>query len=264
MKMKRLSSRVFPPDRSPRRTRALGATLIAVLALTSGCAAAVGAALAAGDIRQGLAGVQQLVGSARSLRSAEVAAVRNLTSPLGGTYRGYQALGTDTVRFFVRTAENPTAAIVDQSGNITGYVLPGIAAMTLETLEGRVRQWTAGEASPGGRAMFFVEGTQRPDPNVRTLLPAAFLGRVAPGESQQADRQDAALRRLEIEMEAPDLRTMEGQGIPHELFSSVAEGIFTLRPDADAVFRQEHRVPDGRMLTLHFERISTTVLPDEA
>jgi hypothetical protein len=242
-------------------SRGSSVLLLVTMALTSGCAAAIGAAMAAGEIRQGLAGVQQLVTGARSLRGGELALVGELTSPLAGTYRGYQVLGSDTVRFFVRTEETPTAPILDRAGNITGYVLVGIAAASLDTLESRVEAWTAGEAEPRGRAMFFVEGTQVPEPNARTLYPAAFLGRLAPGESFGADRQDAELRRLNVEMEAPDLNALQGQGIPHELFSSVAEGVFTVRPNAEAVYQQEARLEDGRTLMLYFERMSRTVLP---
>jgi hypothetical protein len=237
--------------------------LLAVLLLgASGCAAAIGAALAAGDIRRGVAGAQDLIAGARSL--GEDAAVMDfaLSSPLVGTYRGFQALGPDTVRFFARTMEEPSNPIVDEGGRVTGYVLAALSATSLDTLESRVREWSAADGTEvEGRALFFVEGTTAPDPNARTLYPAAFLGRVAAGESREADRLYAELAGLDIEMEAPRFRALAGQGIPHELFGSVAEGIFTLRPDGQAVFHQEYETEDGRTLTLHFERISGTTLP---
>jgi hypothetical protein len=244
---------------------AKGALLMGVLMGTSGCMAAVGAAMAVGEIRQGIAGVQQLVAGSRSLLSTEVALTRELSTPLAGTYRGFQVLGTDTAHYFIRTQASPVAPILDQAGNINGYVLAGIAAANLETLERRVGTWAERrDAAPGGRAMFFVEGTQAPDPNARNLYPAAFLGRLARGESPQLDRQAEALRELEIEIEAPTFRHLEGQGIPHELFGTVAEGLFTLRPDGAAVFRQEYEVEDGTTLILHFERISSTTLPGDS
>jgi hypothetical protein len=244
---------------------ARGVLLFGLLAGTSGCMAAVGVAMAAGEIRQGIAGVQQLVAGSRSLISTEVALTRELSSPLAGTYRGFQVLGADTAHYFIRTQVNPVAPILDQNGNINGYVLAGIAAPTLEALERRVGTWSdRRDAAPGGRAMFFVEGTQTPDPNARNLYPAAFLGTLAPGESPQMDRQAAALRELDIEITAPTFREMEGQGIPHELFGTVAEGLFTLRPGGAAVFHQEYEVREGNTLVLHFERISSTTLPEDS
>src|SRR5690606_33859283 len=101
-----------------------------------------------------------------------------------------------------------------------------------------------------------------PDPAARSLYPAAFLGRVAKGESEAADRQREELEELEIDLEAPRAETLQGQGIAHERFGSVAEGIFTLSPDGSATYKQEYRTEDERTLTLHFERISTTTLPE--
>jgi hypothetical protein len=250
---------------APGRSRSLAGivVLLAALTVSTGCVAAVGAAMAAQEIRQGLAGVQQLVAGARSLRTTELEIPQTLDAPLAGTYRGYQALGDDTVRYFVRTVSRPAAPILDDAGNVTGYVLPGIAAASLETLEAGVGAWTRRESGEGaGRAIFFVEGTQAPEPNVRSLYPAAFLGRLARGESEAADRQAAELRRLELDMEAPDFSRLSGQGIPHELFGSVAEGIFTVRPDGAAVYHQEYETEDGRTVILHFERISETTLPE--
>jgi hypothetical protein len=234
------------------------------VALLSACAAAVGAALAAGDIRKGVAGVQELVASSRSLGDTAATISKQIESPLSGTYRAFQALDEDTIHYYVRTAERPTTPILHETGNVTGYVLPGLAATSLDTLEVRVRDWTSGQSDqPAGHAMFFVEGTQPPDPNARTLYPAAFLGRVAEGESEAADRQHAELLSLNLEMAAPGVDELEGKGIPHEVFSSVAEGIFTLTPDGEAMYHQEYTTADGRTLILHLERISATTLPAE-
>lgn len=262
-----------PPDSSvyrsgPGKFRALQSlrrSVVVVLTSVgfgSGCAAAAGAALAANEIRQGIAGVHQLVAGARSLQQEEVEFTRELHSPLAGTYRGVQVLGSDTVRYYVRTAERPAAPIVDESGAVTGYVLPGLAAVTLDSLEARVAALDRLDADElQGRVLFFVEGTQAPDLNARTLYPAAFLGRPAPRESRELDRQDAELRRLGIELEAPEFEELSGQGIRHELFGSVAEGIFTVRPRGEAEYHQQLEVGEGRSLVLHFERISATTLP---
>ena len=249
-----------------RRVRSgiAGAVLLGVLAISTGCAAAVSAALAAGDIRKGIAGLQQLVGGTRSLQGLQLEVPDDLASPLAGTYRGFQALGADTVHFYVRTAERAAAPIVDEAGNITGYALAGLVATTLDTLEARVGAPLAvarRNARRGGRSVFFVEGTQVPTPGARALFPAAFLGRVSPGESAAADRQDAELRRLDLDMGAPNYDDLAGRGIPHELFGSVADGVFTLRPDGGAVYHQEYEMENGQILTLHFERISRTTLP---
>ncbi|HEX6069247.1 MAG TPA: hypothetical protein VFZ18_05470 [Longimicrobiaceae bacterium] len=248
---------------APRLARVFGSiALVAALANTSGCAAAVGAAMAADRLQRGLAGVRQLVANSRPLESGEVDLSRALASPLAGTYRAVQVLGNDTVHYYLRTTERPTAPIMDEEGNLTGHVLPGIAAATLDTLEARVSARSAGTTDqPAGHALFLIEGTQVPDPNARTLYPAAFLGRVAPGESDAADAQAEALLAADLAMDAPALDDLEGQGIPHELFDSVAEGIFTLTPEGAAVYHQDYEMEDGRTLTLHFERISATTLP---
>jgi hypothetical protein len=250
----------FRPATGPRRAGLVA--LVGLLVVGSGCAAAAGAALAANEIRQGIAGVQQLVAGARSLQEEEVGVARELRSPLAGTYRGFQALGDDTVDYYVRTAERPAAPILDEAGGVTGYVLPGIAAVTLDTLESRVGARDRLDSDDlQGRVMFFVEGTQAPDLNARTLYPAAFLGRPVSRESTELDRQDSELRRRDIDLEAPEFDDLSGQGIRHELFGSVAEGIFTLRPGGDAEYHQELEVDEARTLTLHFERISATTLP---
>lgn len=247
-----------------RRWRRGGTALLTLgaIAASSGCAAAVGAAMAAQELRRGFAGVQQLVGNARSLRDAEIELPRDLTSPLAGTYRAHQLLGEDTLVYYVRTVERPTAPIIDEAGLMRGYVLAGLAASSLESLEARVGQRGLADEEDEGRALFFVEGTQPPDPSARTLYPAAFLGRVASGESAEADRQREELEELEIEMQAPEVDELEGRGIPYELFDSVAEGLFTLTPTGDAVYEQEYQAEDGRTLELRFERISGTTLPE--
>jgi hypothetical protein len=246
------------------RKAVLGLLMLPVLVSSlGGCAAALGAALAAGEIRQGVAGVQDLISGARRVSSDGITLPPDLATPLAGTYRGFQALGSDTVHYFIRTMDRPTIPILDLSGNVTGYVLPGIAATSLDTLEARVRQWSVdGSEGRMGRAMFFVEATGMPDPNVRTLYPSAFLGRVAPGESRSADRQHEELRRRDVQLDTPSFEELAGRGIPHEGFNTVAEGIFTLRPGGEAFFRQEYRMDDGRTLVLHFERISATTLPN--
>lgn len=239
------------------------AAVLGVLTLSAGCAAAVGAVMAAQEIRRGVAGVQQLISGSRSLGSTEIELTPSLDAPLAGTYRGYQALGNDTVHFYVRTAARPAAPIIDEDGQVTGYALPGLAAVTLDTLEARVRSWTArGNGEVAGRAIFFVEGTQAPEPSARSLYPAAFLGRVAPGESAAADHQATQLGELNLDMEAPSFSELAGRGIPHELFGTVAEGVFTVRPDGSAIYRQEYEAERGRTLILHFERISGTTLPE--
>ncbi len=234
-----------------------------VVALTlSGCATAVGAAMAAQEIRQGLVGIQQLVTGSRSTEAAEIELPTTLVAPVAGTYRGYQVLGADTVRFYLRTAQNPTAPIVDAEGEITGYALAGLVATSLDSLESRVQAWTRGRpGEEGGSALFFVEGTQQPDPNARSLFPAAFLGRLASGESPEADEQHEALLEMEVDLSAPGVNDLTGRGIVQQLFSSVAEGIFTLHPGGNAVYRQESEMEGGDSLILHFERISTTTLP---
>jgi hypothetical protein len=230
---------------------------------TSGCAAAVGAALAAGEIGQGIAGLQQLLAFSRDQPAAEVELPEAFATPLAGTYRGFQVLDGDTVGYYVRTARQPVAAIVDQSGTVTGYALSGIAAASLDSLEARVRQRSDPDPEPrGGRTVFFVEGTQPPSPGARALYPGAFLGRVASGESRTADRQYRELIELELEMDAPGVTELSGQSIPHELFGTVAEGVFTVRPDGAVVYHQEYEVSEDRLLVLHFERISETTLPD--
>src|SRR5690606_7662736 len=118
----------------------------------------------------------------------------------------------DTIHFYVRTTTHPAAPIVDAAGNVTGYALPGVVATALDTLEARVEALASGgEEGRGGRSIFFVEGTQTPTPGARALFPAAFLGRVAAGESPRADRQDAELRRLRLDMNAPNLDDLAGQ-----------------------------------------------------
>lgn len=242
--------------------RAAGFTLIIAAMALTGCSAALGAAMAAGEIRQGLAGAQELVGSSRLLGGSDSAAALDLESPMVGTYRGFQALDGDTVRYYVRTLDRPHTPIVDVNGVVTGYVLAGIAAASLDSLEARVRLvGEGGEIQSEGRAMFFIEGTQMPEANVRALYPAAFLGRTAPGESEALDRQAEELEALEVNLDAPAFDELEGQGISHELFGSVAEGIFTVRPGGEAIFHQEYEMEDGRELTLRFERISRTTLP---
>jgi hypothetical protein len=245
-----------------RRTPPLVLLLLGTLAL-SGCAAAIGAAVAAGEIRRGIGGLQQLVAFTRPLPpAAELVLPPDLGAPLAGTYRGYQAIGGDTLHFYVRTARESIAPILDESGTVTGYALPGLAAVSLDTLETRVSEWrSAGGSSAGGRAIFFVEGTQAPNIAGRTLYPAAFLGRVSVRESEAAARHDALLREMELPMDAPAFGELIGQGIPHELFGSVAEGVFTVRADGGAVYRQEYGLEEGGVLVLHFERISRTTLP---
>lgn len=218
--------------------------------------------LAATEIRRGIAGLQQLVGFTQSLPMAELELPEELESPLIGTYRASQVLGDDTVRYYVRTAARPISPIIDEAGNVTGYVLPALAASTLDTLEARVgAPATRTNSRRGGQAMFFIEGTQAPTRGARSLYPAAFLGRLQRGESAAADRQDAELRALDIDMEAPNFGTLAGRGIPHELFGSVADGVFSLTPSGAAVYHQEYELEDGRTLTLHYERISRTTLP---
>jgi hypothetical protein len=234
--------------------------LLSILSASTGCAAAVGAAVAAKEIRQGFAGVQQLVASSRSLLGAEQELPEDLESPLAGTYRGYQVLGTDTVVFYLRTVAAPTAPIIDDDGDVMGYALPGIAAASLDSLEARVGR--GGGDGAGGSAIFFVEGTQAPAANARTLYPAAFLGRVASGESARADSVAAELQALGIEMQAPPPEALAGRGIPHDLFDDVADGVFTLTASGEAVYEQDLTIDDGRELELRFERLSATTLPE--
>jgi hypothetical protein len=252
----------FSRGRRPRPARARLLPFLLLLGVP-GCAAAMGAVAAAGEIRQGIAGVSQLVASARSGGQEQVEVVNDLTSPIAGTYRAQQVLGDDTVQFYLRTADRAAAPIIDEAGGITGYVLPGIVAASLDTLESRVQTWAVGDEGGAGKAMLFIEGTQQPNPNGRTLYPAAFLGRVARGESAAADRQYAELARLDVEMEAPESNRLTGRVISAELFGTVAEGIFTLRPgpNAGAEYQQEEELEDGRTLILRFERMSGTTLP---
>lgn len=252
--------------RDSRRGRSYGrgyalALLVILSSASTGCAAALTAASAAGEIRSGFAGLQQLVRSTEPLPvdTAAPASAETLPSPLAGTYRGHQVLGRDTVRYYIRTASRPSAQIVDSIGNVTGYALSGITATSLDSLESRIGNLAASRTQ-GGRAMLFIEGTQAPTPGARALYPAAILGQLRRGESPAADRQADELRRLEIDMEAPNV-DLTGRGIPHELFGSVAEGIFTVRPDGTATYEQEHTLADGRVLELSFERISPTTLP---
>lgn len=246
---------------SQGRSVAMVATLVGAVAAT-GCGAAIGAAMAAGDIRQGIAGLQQLVAGSRAATPVPAEVPADLTAPVAGTYRGYQALGDDTMRFYLRTTSAPTAPIVDSAGGVTGYALAGLAALTLDSLEVRGTGWTVGEDERAGRVVFFVEGTQPAEPAARTLYPAAFLGRVATEESPAAAAQYDTLSALELDMTAPPLDELEGLGIADRLFRSVAEGLFTVEPDGGAVYRQESRLEDGRMLALRFERMSATTLPD--
>lgn len=251
---------------SPRIMTGSRATMVLLLALaplTGGCAAAVGAAMAAQELRQGFAGIRALVSSTRPVETPQLETVRAAASPLAGTYRAVQVLEADTLLYYVRTVSRPSLPIVDSAGVTTGYALAGIAATSLDTLEVRVGQYAAGTLpDSGGRAFFFIEGVKAPDPAARSLYPAAFLGRVASGESEAADRQHAALRALELDLEAPRAEALRGQGIAHETFGSVADGIFTLSPDGSAAYQQEYETSDDRSLTLRFERISTTTLPD--
>lgn len=242
--------------------RAAALALLVILSSGfTGCAAALTAAGAAGEIRSGFAGLQQLVRSTEPLPPDAVApALTEAASPLAGTYRGHQVLGRDTVHYYIRTASRPSAQIVDSIGNVTGYALTGITATSLDSLEARVGSAAANRTS-GGRAMLFIEGTQAPTPGARALYPAAILGQLRRGESPAADRQATELRRLEIDLEAPNVE-LSGRGIPHELFGSVAEGVFTVRPDGTATYEQEHTLSDGRVLELSFQRISPTTLPD--
>lgn len=237
--------------------------LLGLLCTSGGCAAAVGAAMAAQELRQGFAGVQQLVANSRSLPGPEERLPPALEAPIAGTYRGQQVFGADTLVLYVRTTARPAAPIVDGEGNLMGYALAGIAATNLDTLEARVRGGAStGRGDSSGTAIFFVEGTQAPDAKARTLYPAAFLGRVAAGESARADSLDADLRALGIDLRAPDLGALSGRGLPYELFDSVADGVFTLNPAGEAIYEQDYDTADGRELRLRFDRISATTLPE--
>lgn len=249
-----------PLAKTPARSVKLAIAMAVIL--MSGCASAVSAVLSADDLRQGFAGLQQLVGLAKSLPESEVDLPDDLSTPLAGTYRGTQVLGEDTIRFYIRTAANPTAPIVDAEGNVTGYVLAGIMAASLDSIEARADQAGA-RLSPrrGGRAMFFVEGTQPPTPGARALYPGAFLGQLARGESAPADRQAAELQTLQIDTQAPSFADVAGRGIPHELFGSVAEGMFSVRPNGVTSYEQDYQLEDGRALSLRFDRMSRTTLP---
>ncbi len=238
------------------------ALVIMVIAFVSGCAAAIGAASAAGEIRRGIAGLQQLVDQPDDSAEVQVRLPATVDAPIAGTYRGFQALGRDTLWYYLRTAPRPIAVIADSAGTVTGYALHGIAAVALDTLERRVAELTRLDGEdPQGRMVFFVEGTHPPSMTGRSLYPAAFLGRPTASESAVARRQEAALRATGLTMEAPEFDTLRGQAIPHEQFGSVAEGIFTLRADDAAVYEQEHQLEDGETFILRFERISRTTLP---
>lgn len=231
--------------------------------LAGGCAAAVTAAAAAGDIQRGISGVRQLISSDEEAPadSEEVTVPLDLASPLTGTYRAMQVLGADTALYFVRTVERPSGAIVDSTGQTTGYLLAGIAATSLDSLEARVGRYEQGEAV-AGNTIFFVEGTRAPESGGRTLYAAAFLGGLAPGESAEADQHAAVLEQLDLNLEAPALEAVVGQQIPHEDFQAVAEGVFTYTPGGAVHFEQEYEVADGKELLLQFERISSTTLPE--
>ena len=239
------------------------AALVSTL-LVGGCATAIGAAMAAGEIRQGIAGLQQLVAGSKTESPVAAALPDDLTAPVAGTYRGYQALGSDTVHFYLRTTAAPSAPIVDSAGAVTGYALAGLAAVTLDTLEVRGTDWRAADDdSDDGRIVFFVEGTQPPERTARTLYPAAFLGRVAARDPAVASQYDT-LSALELDMTAPAPHELEGHGIAARLFRSVAEGLFTMEPGGGAVYRQQSELEDGRALVLHFERMSASTLPEPA
>src|SRR5690606_37175857 len=169
------------------RVRYLCPLLLACVVF-SGCAAAMGAAVAAREIRQGFSGVQQLVASSRSLLGGEAALPATLETPLAGTYRATQVLDSDTVVFYVRTVARPTAPILDAEGKPTGYALAGLAAASLDSLESRI-----GRGGAEGSAVFFVEGTAPPAAGGRTLYAAAFLGRLPEGDSPRADSLNARL-----------------------------------------------------------------------
>lgn len=240
------------------------AVLLGLLPVVSGgCAAAVTAAAAAGDIQRGINGVRQLISSddGAPVDNEEVTVPMDLNSPLTGTYRATQVLGTDTATYYVRTVERPSGAIVDSTGQTTGYLLAGLAATSLDTLEARVGQYEQGETVTGN-TIFFVEGTRAPEAGGRTLYAAAFLGGLAAGESAEADQHAAVLESLDLNLEAPALEAVVGQEIPHEHFQAVAEGVFTYSPDGAVRFEQEYEVADGKELLLLFERISSTTLPE--
>ena len=97
---------------------------------------------------------------------------------------------------------------------------------------------------------------------LRTLYPAAFLGRLAAGESPAADSLYAVLETMQVDLEAPDLGELSGRGIPHELFGGVAEGVMAVDAAGSASYHQENRLPDDRVMVLQFERISGTTLPE--
>lgn len=250
--------------RRRRRSACRLALLFTIFVCFTGCAAAVNTALATVDIRKGIAGLQQLIGSTRSAPPVALEIPEDLASPLAGTYRGFQVVGHDTVHLYVRTTDRAAAPIVDEVGNVTGYALGGIVATSLDSLEARVGAPSGSRGQRrGGRAMFFVEGTQAPTPGARALFPAAFMGQVAKGESAIADRHNAELRRFDIDMEAPAVSELSGRGIPDDLFATVAEGLFTLHPGGEAIYHQDYEIEGGDTLTLHFERISRTALPSE-
>ena len=233
--------------------------LLSTAGAGTGCAAAVGAAVAARELQQGFAGVQQLVASSRSLLGQEAGLPAALETPLAGTYRGWQVLDADTVTFYVRTVARPSAPIMDGEGRATGYALAGLAAASLDSLEVRV-----GRAGGGGEgsAVFFVEGTAAPEAGARTLYAAAFLGSLPAGESPRADSLSAALRTMGVELRAPAPEALSGRALPHELFDEVADGVFTLSGSGEAVYEQEVELEADRELELRFERISATTLPE--
>lgn len=244
------------------RTASRVASAIAACSLLAGCGAAVGAVLAAGDLREGFAGLQELVGFTRTLPSTETEISAELANPLAGTFRGMQLLGEDTVRFYIRTSARPTASIVDEEGNVTGYALPAIMAASLDSIEAGADLPPARfDTRRGGRAIFFVEGTQPPTPGARALYPGAFLGQLVRGESAEADSQAAALQALQIDLQAPSIGDLAGRRIPHEQFASVAEGVFSVGGNGGVSYEQEYDLDDGRSFSLQFERISRTTLP---
>lgn len=238
-------------------TRKIASLLLAWGSVT-GCAAAVGAAVAAREIRQGFAGVQQLVASSRSLLGQEAGIPEALETPLAGTYRGVQVLGRDTVSFYVRTVARPTAPILDADGQATGYALAGLASTSLDSLEARIGR---GNGGGDGSAIFFVEGIRPPDGGARTLYAAAFLGGVPAAESAVADSMRARLLARGADLRAPAPEALSGRGLPHDLFDEVADGVFTLTSDGGAVYEQEVELEGEGELELRFERISATTLP---
>ena len=181
-----------------------------------------------------------------------------------GTYRGWQIMGKDTVVFYVRTVSAPSAPLVEDDGDVSGYALQGVASASLDSLEVWVGRGMPTDSAGGGNALFVIEGTQPPETSARTLYPAAFLGRLAAGESPAADSLYAVLETMQVDLEAPDLGELSGRGIPHELFRGVAEGVMAVDAAGSASYHQENRLPDDRVMVLQFERISGTTLPEPA